>query len=338
MRDSLRGVRLSDEIVERRPLSVEGGFSGNTLERIKLKDGRELIHKRVNPDEDWISRATGDRGRLIAMWRTGLIDRIPPVVDHTIVAVEAHDDGWSVFMRDAAELLVPRDRRLDRRAVARLLRAMADMHNTFWGEELPELCSIEDRYHLLSPRTIRRELDLGNSADALTSGWEAFSEQVPTEIADVIMPIVEDPTPIADQLRTCEQTLIHGDLRLDNLGFTDEGIVLLDWGERSGPAPPAVELMWFLGFDALLFDCTREDVIAEFRALYGDRVDDRVMDLAFIGGLAHLGCHFGLGILGRSPTMARLTGDEAYKRAAAETELSWWIRAVEDALERSPPI
>lgn len=130
---------------------------------------------------------------------------------------------------------------------------------------------------------------------------------------------------------------MFGDLRVDNLGFTNEGIVLLDWGERTGPAPPAVELMWFLGFDALLFDCTREDVIADFRTLYGDRVDQRAMDLAFIGGLVHLRCHFGLGVLGRSPTMARLTGDETSNRAAAKAELSWWIRTVGAALERSSP-
>ena len=309
-------------------------MSGNVLERVTLRDGRELIHKRVVPEADWISRATGDRGRLVAMWRAGVLDRVPAVVDHTIVAVEADDAGWSVFMRDVSAHLLPRDRRLDRASVGRVLRAMAAVHHAFWDAELPDLCSIEDRYHLLSPRTIRRELELGNAAHALTRGWEVFGEHAPTEIAEVITAIADDPTNIADELRTCEQTLVHGDLRLDNLGFTEDGIVVLDWGDRTGPAPPAVELMWFLGFDALLFDCTREDVIADFRALYGDRVDQRAMDLAFIGGLAHLACHFGLGIVGRSPTIARLTGDDAAKRAAAEAELSWWVRTVGDALER----
>lgn len=328
-------MALTDQVVERSPLSTEGGLSGNRIERVRLRDGRELIHKRVNPDEDWISRATGDRGRLVTMWRNSLFARMPPIVDHAIVAVEADEDGWSVFMRDVSAFLLPRDRRLDRAAVSRVLRAMAEVHNVFWDEPLADLCSIEDRYHLLSPRTIRRELDVGNSADALTSGWQAFSEHIPAEIADVILPLVENPTPIADLLRACDQTLIHGDLRLDNLGFTEGGIMLLDWGERTGSASPAVELMWFLGFAALLFDCTREEIVADFRGLYGDRMDERTMDVAFIGGFVHLGCHFGLGLLGRSPTMARLPGGEAAKRAAADAELSWWVRIVEKALERS---
>ena len=329
--------RLSDRIVERLPLRAEGGFSGNTIERVRLDNGQELIHKRVNPDTDWISRATGDRGRLVTMWRNGLLARMPPAVDHAIVAVEEQDDGWSVFMHDRSAALFGGDRRLDRASVGRVLGAMAELHHAFWDEPA-ELCSIEDRYHLLSPRTIQREIDAGHSAEGLTRGLGAFWDAVPADMAEVIGPLVDDPTALARQLRTCPQTLIHGDLRLDNLGLTDGGIVLLDWGERSGSASPAVELMWFLGFDALRLDCTREEVIADFRSLYGDRVDDRTMDLAFVGGLVHLGCHFGLGLLGHSPTISHLPGDAAAKRAAAEEELTWWLRKVEDALGRVSPI
>lgn len=330
-------MRLGDEIVDRIPLAAEGGFSGNVIERVRLRDGRELIHKRVAPDRDWISRATGDDGRLPAMWRAGLFERMPPVVDHAMLAVEDEDDGWSVYMRDVSSELLPRDRRLDLNGVERVLRALSEVHLAFWDADLPDLCSIEDRYHLLSPRTIRREAELGHASDALTSGWEAFAEHVPREIADVVSPLVEDPAPVADELRRGAATLVHGDLRLDNLGFAGERVVVLDWGERSGSAPPAVELMWFLGFDALLFDCAREDVVAAFRAIYGDRVSDRDMDLAFIGGFVHLGCHLGLGMLGRSPTLARLDGDDARKHAAARDELAWWVRSVERALETWSP-
>lgn len=331
-------MRLTDQIVERQPLGAEGGFSGNTIERVTLRDGRTLIHKRVDPDDDWISRATGDRGRLVAMWDAGLFERMPRSIEHGMVAVEADGDGWSVLMHDLSPALLPRQVRLDRAAVGRVLRAMVEVHDTFWGEALPGLCSIEDRYHLLSPLTIQRERDLGNGAEFLTRGLEAFAAHVPAGIAGAITPLVEDPTPLATALRAGEQTLIHGDLRLDNLGFSDGRVVLLDWGERSGPAPPAVELMWFLGFDALLLDCARDDVVADFRRLYGDRVSDQAMDLAFIGGLVHLACHFGLGLLGHSPTIGRLGGDEGAKRAAATDELAWWIGTVEAALERSWPV
>jgi hypothetical protein len=179
----------------------EGGFSGNTIERVLLRDGRTFIHKRVNPDSDWISRATGDRGRLVTMWEAGLFEQMPPVIEHGIVAVEADEEGWSVLMDDVSSALLPRHVRLDRATVGRVLRAMAEIHDAFRGHALPGLCSIEDRYHLLSPRTIQREREVGNQAEALTKGWEAFAEHVPAGIADAIMPLVEDPTPIAAAVR-----------------------------------------------------------------------------------------------------------------------------------------
>jgi hypothetical protein len=330
-------MSVGEQVVERLPLGAEGGQSGNTLERVRLGDGTELIHKRVVPGQDWISRATGDDGRVVRMWDEGVFERFPPEVDHAMVALESEGEAWSIYMRDVSASLIPRTQRLDRDAVFGVLRAVAEMHRTFRDADLPELCSIEDRCHLLSPRTIRRELHLGNPSPSLTAGWEAFSEHVPSQIADVIMPLVEDPTPVADELRRGDQTLVHGDLRLDNLGRTRDGIILLDWGSMTGAAPPAVEFMWFLGFDAMVFDCPRDEVVSMFRDLYGDHVDDRAMDLAFIGGFVHLGCHLGLSLLGRSPTMARLQGSDEAKRAAAQAELAWWLSRVQRALDTWSP-
>ena len=53
------------------------------------------------------------------------------------------------------------------------------------------------------------------------------------------------------------------------------------------------------------------------------------MELAIIGGLVQLGCHFTL-------PSALGGGDEA--RAAARTELEWWIPKVAAALERWSPV
>jgi len=328
---------LREQVVERTPLDAEGGMSGNTIERVRLRDGRTLVHKRVTRDGDWISRATDDDGRIVKAWQAGVFGHTPATLDHAMVAVEPDDDGWSVYMRDVSTDLLPRHVRLARSDVARVLGAVRDFHYAFWEQPLPELCSIEDRYYLLSPRTRQREQALGNPAEWAVVGWDAFNAHVPTAIADTILPLVEDPTPIADELRRCEQTLVHGDLRMDNLGFRADTVVLLDWGSQMGIAPPAVEFVWFLGFDALLFDCSREDVLADFRDLYEDRFDERALQLSIIGGFVHLACHFGLGILGRSPTMARLEGDDEVKRASAEAELSWWVEKVATALETWSP-
>ncbi len=78
-------------------------------------DGTELIRKRVSPEWDWITRATGDEGRALWMWTRGIFRRIPSAIDHATVSVEEDDDGWTIFMRDVSVALVGPEEILDRR-------------------------------------------------------------------------------------------------------------------------------------------------------------------------------------------------------------------------------
>ncbi len=325
---------FSEQIVAREPLG-SAGASGNTLERVTLRDGRRLVHKEVSPEWDWISRATRDDGRVVRMWESGLFDRFPSSIDPTIVAADYSGDRWSILMHDVSALLVPGDRRLDRDEVRRVLAAMADLHLTFWGERFDALCGLEDRYHLLSPSTGRREQERGERAGPLIMRcWELFQEKVPAEIADAILAMAERPALLAGLLDTCEPTLIHGDVRLNNLGLADDRVVVVDWGERTGSAPAPVELASFLIFDGKRFDVPRDDVLADFRSLYGDRFDEKAMELALIGGFVQLGCHFMLPIA--------LAGEDrvpaGQARAEASAELEWWTPRVAAALERWSPV
>jgi phosphotransferase family enzyme len=315
---------LSDQIVAREELET-GGASGNTLERVTLRDGRELIHKQVSPEWDWISRATDDHGRALTMWEEGLFARIPPAIDHATVAVEPAGEGWSLFMNDVSPALVSKEQMLSREELNRVLSALTDFHLAFLGENLPQLCTLEDRYNLLSPQTGRTERERGERAgELILASWEIFAGLVPADLAATITALAEDPGPLVEQLEDCEQTLIHGDVRLNNLGLTEDRVVLVDWGERTGKAPAAVELASFLVFDAARFEASEDEVVADFRDLYGERFDAKALDLALIGGLVQLGCNFALPIV---------TGGGKAARAAATERLEWWIPRVGHALE-----
>ncbi|MDQ3722755.1 MAG: hypothetical protein M3376_06750 [Actinomycetota bacterium] len=81
----------------------------------------------------------------------------------------------------------------------------------------------------------------------------------------------------------------------------------------------AVELASFLVFDAKRFDVSRDDVISDFRSLYGDRFDETALQLALIGAFVQLGCHFALPIA---------LGGADQARATASAELHWWTPKV----------
>ncbi len=320
---------LSERVVTAEPLGSEGA-SGNKVERVTLDDGTRLVRKRVSPEWDWISRATGDDGRALVMWKQGVFERIPSTVHHATVGVEPEDNGWSIFMRDVSDAMVAPEEVLDRAAVQRILAALADVHHAFWAQSISGLCGLEDRYHLLSPRTARAETERGHPVGEIMSRcWDAFAELVPDEIGSAVLTLAERPELLAEQLGQCEQTLVHGDLRLANLGVPDDRVVLIDWGERTGFAPAPVELASFLVFDAARLDVSRDDIIADFRTLYGDRFDERALQLALIGGMVQLG---------PNPVLDFVLNGRAEARASAVAQLSWWTRKVSVAFEMWSPI
>ena len=77
------------------------------------------------------------------------------------------------------------------------------------------------------------------------------------------------------QLEAKPKTLTRRDVRLHNLGLSADRVVLLDW-ELAGNAPPAVDFTWYLVISASRIAATREDVIADFREVSGDRFDARL--------------------------------------------------------------
>lgn len=241
-------------------------------------------------------------------------------------------------MRDVSGALVGPDEVLDRASVRRILGAVAELHHAFWGERISGLCSLEDRYHLLSPRTAQREIERGTAVgpspsplpgESINRCWEAWAELVPEDIAKAILTLAHQPGLLAEQLDRCEQTLVHGDVRFANLGVCDDRVVLIDWGERTGPAPAAVELASFLMFDAERMDVSRDDVIADFRDLYRDRFDETALQLALIGGMVQLGTY---------PVVNMVLQGRDDARASAISQLSWWTARVSSALEMWSPI
>jgi hypothetical protein len=302
---------------------VGGGNSGAPLWRVRRPDGSVVVTKQVGGPSDWVARAVDGGTRSADLFRAGILGRLPDPLDAGILDTVADGDTWWLVMQDVSGSLLGDERRLSRAESRMVLEAAAAMHDLFWGEPVASLAACGDRLVLSGPATWERERD---GHDLLPKqapvAWDAFFGVVDAAVADAVRRLLVDPAPLVDRLTRRGSTLIHGDLRDDNLSLDAGRIVLLDW-DLATSGTPADEFAWYLLHDAWRIDATRDEIVADWRAAEGDHADDSGEALMALAGLVLYGW-----ILGHSATIH----PDPAERAWAEDELAWWVPRARDAL------
>jgi hypothetical protein len=269
----------------------------------------------------------GRNDGLFRLWSSGALDRVPAEIDHTMLAMEPEGEGWLLVMNDRSEWFLGDDRVLSRDENRRVLRAVDAMHQEFWGDKPAGAYSLHEYFRAFLSHS---PLALGEDWPIIRlfrRGWELFPEVAPADIVDAMGAIRADPGPLADELSRCGSTLLHGDLRLHNLGLTPDRVVLFDW-ELACYGPPAVEFAWYLIISASRIEATREQITDDFQDIAGERFDPRALELSMITALAQLGWNKALDIA-ENPDPAI--------RAQERADLDWWIARVRRALETWSP-
>jgi len=316
------------EVVEHQPM-VSTGWSGTALESLLLADGRRLVAKRIVPGSNWMDLHTRDQGREALLFTSGVLGRMPATIDHAVVAAVRDGDAWWVVMRDVSVGLLAEGRRLSRDEHGRILRAANLMWEGFWGERTPHLCSLQDCFSLFGPGISEAERDgvdlLPKQYEAF---WEAFAEVVEPDVAEPVLALLSDPTPLVAQLEACGTTLIHADIRDEQIGLDGDRLILLDWG-RASQGHPVVDFFWSICHNAWRVDATHDELVEDFRRARGENDDPRALELGVIGGLIMYGWVFG--------HSAAWHPDPA-EREWARGELGWWIPRARRALETWSPV
>ena len=314
-------------VTERRPL-VSTGWSGNRLERLRTADGWTLIGKRVDPSADWIARQSGDPGREGLLYTEGLFERMRPAIDPAVVAAEHEGDAWWVVGRDVSDRLLDADSPISRDQNRRVLRAANSIWEDFWGERHDFLCDPGARIALARPQVAELERD---GVDLLPkqfeAAWEALAEAVEADVAEPILALLDDPSPLVRKLEPHGTTLLHGDLRDEHIGFDDGTLIVLDWGVAT-QGHPVLDLAWYMVHDVWRIEATHDAVVEDFRRARGERDDPQAVDLLGLLGLLMYGWIFGL--------CAVIHTDPAERRWARE-ELSWWVPRARRSLETWSP-
>lgn len=316
------------EVAEHEPV-VSTGWSGNPLERLVLADGRRLIAKRIVPGTNWIDRHTKDDGREALLFTSGVLGRMPPTIDHAVVAAERDGDAWWVVMRDVSAFLLADGKRLTREEHRQILEAANPMWEEFWDERVPHLCPLYDCFRLFSPAIAEQERDgLDLLPKQYEAFWEAFAEAVDPDVAEAVLALVEDPAPLVAELDASGTTLIHADIRDEQIGLDGDRLVLLDWG-RASQGHPAVDFFWSICHNGWRVDATHDELVEDFRRTRGERDDPHAIDLGVLAGLVMYGWVFGHSAAYHPDTVERDWGRQ---------ELDWWVPRARRALEAWSPI
>jgi Ser/Thr protein kinase RdoA (MazF antagonist) len=125
---------------------------------------------------------------------------------------------------------------LDAQACCRVLQEVAALHQRYWAQP-----SLQEHFWLME-----LDIDARMRQGTLRRHAESYLQRLQPEVAGHIEWLRKHTAELV--FAFCAQapaTLLHGDLRLDNFMFSDEGCALLDFQlVRSGPA--AYDLAYFL--------------------------------------------------------------------------------------------
>jgi thiamine kinase-like enzyme len=228
-------------------------------------------------------------------------------------------------MRDVSADLLDDSTPLTREQNRFVLACAAAMWAEFWDEPVPHLAALGDRLACAATAVSERERD---EVDILPkqfeAAWEAFGEAVEPDVGTAVLELVEDVTPLSAALAAHGTTLIHGDLRDENIALPDGRLVLLDWGLATH-GHPAADLAWYMVHDVWRIAATHDEVVEDFRRALGERDDPAALDLGLISGLVQYGWIFG---------HSAVVHTDPVEREWARAELAWWVPRVRHAFEQ----
>src|SRR5512133_1277386 len=300
--------------------------SGAFFEKLII-DGRPCFLKVVSAEDDWIMRVTGNKLWEFQVWRAGLYERAPAIIDHAMIGMALDDSAgqprMAMLMHDRSrDLVPPGDDPISASLHAVFIRHLALMHaaNLGWQDDLG-LYPLARRPLFFAPAAIAPELardQVPVTLQVVQRGWALLPER-DAGLFELVSAMHRDPATVAGLLAETPQTFIAGDWKLGNLGTRPTGeTVLLDWA-YPGEAPPAWELAWYLALNRARIPESKSDTIARYR---------RALENAGVATNAWWERQVGLCLLAMAATMG-------WEKAVGDAEeLAWWSERAQEAAAR----
>jgi hypothetical protein len=320
------------------------GWSGAMLTRLRRGGGDRFILKRDSLSRDWIARATRDDPLLREAWlaarSSAIADRTSDAVRAPYLDVGRDGEDVAILMPDLSGVLFDWDKPISIEALDRVLYGLARLHAPDWTADAFDegpWCPLRERITLICRASLERPGPARDAvAERLLPGWDAFDRLAPSAARDVVAMLGDDPEPLLDVLAAQNQTLIHGDLKLANVGIAADGAIeIVDW-QMVSIAPIAIEIGWFLVSNVASLPVEPEDVLFRYQRHLADRAldpdDGRLEGTDFGRSEADAAVLVGLLLRGWRKGADAEAGVVHASGVSAADDLAWWCeRAVEAA-------
>ena len=316
------------------------GWSGASMSLLRRGDGDRFVLKRDSLERDWIARSTLDGPLLREAWFAAAGPSLPRPNRAPYLGAARDGDGLAVLMPDLRGILFDWDAPISVEALDRVFSGLAELHSYPWltSGDLPNgpWCPWRERVTLICRASLEREGPARDAVgDRILPGWDAFDRLAPPAARDLVNGLGENPEPLLAALAEEPVTLLHGDLKLANVGISPDGSIdFIDW-QMTMVAPIAVELGWFLVSNVASLPLPPGEVIERYRSRLAGALldaeeanrrvgrvdlDDRGVGLAILVGLLLRGWRKGYDAA---------AGVTLASGVSAVDDLAWWCdRAV----------
>jgi hypothetical protein len=281
----LRRNGLAHEV--ERPFPNDG-WSGASLTLLE-RGGRRFVLKRDSSARDWIARATADGPILREAWFAAHGPALPDPLRKPYLGVGMDGDEFGMLMPDLTGTLLDWNAPVSRETLDRVLSGLARLHAHPWtasGELDGGLwCPLRERVTLICRASLEQASPARDAVgDRILPGWDAFARQAPKAARDLVDILGKDPKPLLGVLERVPQTLIHGDLKLANIGVSPDGSIdLVDW-QMVSVAPVGLELGWFLVANVASLPLPPDEILDRYVAKLRHVISERAGERTGVGG------------------------------------------------------
>jgi hypothetical protein len=308
------------------------GWSGARMTLLRRLGGGRFVLKRDSLARNWIARSTADGPIPREAWFAGHGPLLPPPVRAPYLGAGFDGEEYGILMPDMSDWLFNWEWPISVEVLDHLLSGLAAFHAYPWttsGDLVGSAwCPIRERITLICRASLERP---GPARDAvggrILPGWDAFDRLAPSKVRELVNGLGANPRPLEAVLEGMPATLLHGDLKLANVGIAPDGSIdLVDW-QMAMVAPVAIELGWFLVSNVASLPLPPDQVLERYRVTAGVDVAawDRQVDAAILVGLLLRGWRKGADAEG---------GIVHASGVSAADDLAWWCERALDAADR----